>query len=243
MTPAAAVAALRDYGNRTGRPAGRTLRALGVLLPGVRRVQAQADPYADAWTRHNAESVAAPGRRWVVLGDSMSQSLGASAWDTGWVGRLARDLHDAGHPLTVVNLSATGARVRDVLDRQLPLALDLPATGSAPDLVTVLIGSNDLFAGGAARRGLPDAFGELVAALPRRAVMATLPQPRTAARRANVHLVRAGEQGHLEVVDMARDGPRSWHGRLAADRFHPNDRGYAAIAGAFQPAVLGALEG
>ncbi len=196
------------------------------------------EPFADAWALHNTDAVGAEGRRWVVLGDSMSQSVGASAWDAGWVGQLSRDLAATGHPLTVVNLSATGARVDDVLDRQLPLADLLPDTGAGTDLVTVLIGSNDLFAGGAVRRALPDAFGALVAALPLGAVTATLPQPRAAARRASAHVRRAGAEGHLEVVEMGAEGPRSWRGRLAADLFHPNDLGYAGIAAAFRPHLL-----
>jgi lysophospholipase L1-like esterase len=230
--------ALARYGNRTGRPAGTGLRALGAVVPGVRRVQAQAEPYAAAWTRHNVTAVDAPGRRWVVLGDSMSQSVGAAAWDTGWVDQLVDDLEVAGHSPTVVNLSATGARVTDVLDQQLPLLRVLPDTGAGPDLVTVLVGSNDLFAGGSVRRGLPAAFAALVAALPHAAIVATLPQPRSAARRANVHVRAAGAAGRITVVDMATEGPRSWRGRLAADRFHPNDRGYAGIAAAFRPHVL-----
>ncbi len=240
-----AAEALRRYGNRTGRTPGRGLQALGLVLPGVRRVQGQAEPYARRWTDHNLAALTSPGRRWVVLGDSMSQSVGASAWDAGWVGRLHADLAAAGHALTVVNLSATGARTADVTDRQLPLARALPHPDPAagPDLVTVLVGSNDLFAGGSTRDALPDAFAALVAALPRGAVVATLPQPRTAARRANVHVHEARTRGDLVVVDMATEGPRSWRGRLAADRFHPNDAGYAGIAEAFRPHVLRALDG
>jgi lysophospholipase L1-like esterase len=236
---------LRRYANRTGRPPGRGLRIAGALLPGVARVRAQAEPYATAWTEHNERAVSSPGRRWVVLGDSMSQSVGASAWHAGWVGQLHRDLGRAGHRLVVLNLSATGARVRDVLDQQLPLLGRLPAPthSPGPDLVTVLVGSNDLFAGGATRRSLPEAFGAMVRALPRAAVVATLPQPRTAARRANRHVELAGAEGDLEVVDMALEGPPSWRGRLAEDRFHPNDAGHAAIARAFRPHVLEVLAG
>ncbi len=238
-----AASALQRYGNRTGRGAGRALRAARLLLPGVRSVLAQVDPYAAAWTRSNLASVSRPGRRWVVLGDSMSQSVGASAWDAGWVGQLHRDLEADGHHLVLVNLSATGARVADVLDQQLALLRGLgPASGaSAPDLVTALVGSNDLFAGRALRRELPGAFARLVTALPRDAVLATLPQPRPDARRANRHVTRAAAAGHLEVVDMAAEGPRSWRGRLAPDRFHPNDAGYAEIARAFRPHVLDVL--
>lgn len=232
------------YENRTGRGRGVLTRALGAVLPGVRRVNDQVEPYARAWTAHNAAALGTPGRRWVVLGDSMSQGVGASAWNAGWVDQLATLLAKRGHPLVVVNLSATGARTPDLLEQQLPVLQALPpAVGTdEPDLVTVLIGSNDLFAGRTSRRGLPDAFAAMVAALPRGAVVATLPQPRQAARLANRHLEDAVARGDLTIVDLRTDGPTSWRGKLASDFFHPNDAGYAEMAAPFLPVVLRALE-
>jgi lysophospholipase L1-like esterase len=73
--------------------------------------------------------------------------------------------------------------------------------------------------------------------------VATLPPSRTAAARANAHLAAAAAAGDLRVVDLATEGPDSWRGRLAADFFHPNDAGYAAIADAFEPTVRRALAG
>ncbi|NHA68321.1 SGNH/GDSL hydrolase family protein [Phycicoccus flavus] len=232
------------YDNRTGRPRGLLTRALGAVLPGVRGVNGQARPYAAAWAAHNARALRTPGRRWVVLGDSMSQGVGASAWDAGWVDQVAADLAAEGLPLVVVNLSATGARTADVLDQQLPVLRALPpAQGTDdPDVVTVMVGSNDLFAGGRLRRGLPDTTARLVAALPRGAVVATLPQPRTAARRSNLHVLEAAARGDVVAVDMAAEGPTSWRGRLAPDFFHPNDAGYAQIAKALLPHVRRALD-
>ena len=108
----------------------------------------------------------------------------ASSIDAGLVGQLHDRLLAQGFPLTVVNLSATGARVPDVLDQQVPVMKSLPPTKGAPDLVTVLAGSNDLFGGRTRRRDLPDAMARLVEVLPRGAVVCTLPQPRAAARAA-----------------------------------------------------------
>ncbi|QKE84733.1 SGNH/GDSL hydrolase family protein [Arthrobacter sp. NEB 688] len=234
---------LLGYANRTGRAPGRGVRALGLVLPGVRRVQGTAIPWADAWAAHNRTALTTPGRRWVVLGDSMSQAVGASAWDSGWVDRAAASLAGDGLPLVVVNLSATGARTADVVDQQLPVLRALPpALGTdAPDLVSVMVGSNDLFAGGGVRDRLPDEFARMVAALPQDAVVATLPQPRTAAHRANAHLEKAVARGALRAVDMRTEGPSSWRGRLAADLFHPNDAGYAELARAFVPHLRAAL--
>lgn len=235
-----------DYANRTGRPPGRLLHLAGRVHPGIRAVNAQVEPYATAWAAHNRDAVRATGPRWVVLGDSMSQGIGATAWDTGWVGQLDSRLRAQGHPLTVMNLSASGARVSDVITQQLPALDALPQSeddagpGPCADLVTVLIGSNDLFAKGYSE-GLPDAFADLVSRLPRGAIVATLPQPRAAARDANRHIERAAAAGAIEVVDLRTDGPDSWRGRLAADWFHPNDAGYAELARAFHDPVLASL--
>lgn len=231
------------YANRTGRPSGRVLRVLGRVLPGVAKVRAQVAPYADTWHARNGEAITRPGRRWIVLGDSMAQAVGARTVDGGWVGHLAGLLGDDAPP-NVVNLSATGARTLDVVEQQLPVMAGLPpAPGpdAGPDLVTVLIGSNDLFAGRDVRDALPDAFRRLVEALPDGSVVATLPQPATAAERANRHVEAAVRRGRLWMVDMRTAGPQSWSGRLAPDFFHPNDAGYAAIAEAFEPVVRQAL--
>jgi lysophospholipase L1-like esterase len=227
------------YDNSTGRGPGRVVRTLGLVLPGVRRVQLQVAPYADAWQERNRQSIAMPGPHWFVLGDSMSQAVGASRFDAGWVDQLVGRLSPALDVPPIVNLSATGARTPDLIEQQLP-ALDALRPGP-DDLVTVLIGSNDLFAGRVFRDGLPDAFAELVRLLPFGSVVASLPQPRAAATEANRHLELAAAQGQLRLVDMRASGPSSWRGRVAEDRFHPNDAGYAAIADAFEPVLRDAL--
>lgn len=227
------------YDNRTGRGPGRVVRALGLVVPGVRRVRGQADPYADAWRLRNLASLQDPGRRWIVLGDSMSQSVGATSYDAGWVDQLRDRMAATGDELSIVNLSASGARVPDLLAQQVPAMI---ALGSRPDdLVTVLIGSNDLFSGRTHSAALPRAVYDLLARLPRGAVVATLPQPRPAAEAANAYIEEAGASGQIRIVDMRTAGPASWRGKVAADYFHPNEAGYAAIADAFEPVVRQAL--
>ncbi len=227
------------YDNRTGRGPGRVIRTLKAVVPGVGRVWSQVEPYADAWRADNVAALERPGRRWIVLGDSMSQGVGASAHDAGWVGQLAERLTRSGVGLQVVNLSATGACAVDVLDQQLP-ALELLGA-RADDLLTVLVGSNDLFGGRVRRARLPAAFAELVERVPSGSLVATLPQPTGPARRANVAVERAARAGRIVMVDLRVTGPKSWRGRLAGDYFHPNDAGYAALATAFEPGVRQAL--
>lgn len=235
-----------DYDNRTGRPPGRLVRMLGAVAPGIARVRGQAEPYADVWVERNRnalETIArgGAGRRLVVLGDSMAQGVGASSPDAGWVGLMLERLATTGVPLTLLNLSATGARVPDLLEQQLPILEALPPATAGRDVVVAVIGSNDLFAGRRFRDGLPAAMRELVERLPDGSVVANLPQPQASAKAANGWIDAAVGVGRLHAVDLRVDGPTSWRGLVAEDRFHPNDAGYAALTDAIEPVVRRAL--
>lgn len=238
-------APLFAYTNLSGRPEGQLLRAAGLVLPGVRRVLAETGPYAQAWQRHNGAALGEAGPLWLALGDSMTLGLGASAYDNGWVGQLSRVLTRDGKPYRVVNLAFSGARAADVLDRQLPALAALPgpndpATGrpGPPDLVTVLIGANDMLRR-RYRDALPATMTALLAALPAGTVVAGLPQPRPPAPAVNALIRHAAAERGLVMADMRRSGPASWRGRLASDHFHPNDLGYSGIAAGFAATIVG----
>jgi lysophospholipase L1-like esterase len=232
-----------DYANLTGRPAGPFVTAMARVVRGVGAVQAQVVPYARAWHAANVVALARTGPRWVVLGDSMSLGVGASRFDAGWVNQVRDRLAGDGVEYQIVNLSASGARVADVLDQQLPALRSLPARTDAdprPDLVTVLVGSNDLFRK-RFRQELPATYRRLLGVLPAGAVVATLPNPRGAALAVNRSISRAEAEGAVTVVDLRSGGGglRSWRGKLAQDHFHPNDAGYADLAGAFYRVLSG----
>jgi lysophospholipase L1-like esterase len=205
-------------------------RAVRIFLPGVRRVHAQVARYASEWEKANGAALAGAGPLWVVLGDSTAQGIGAPSWDEGYVGQLRRALDDGSeHPWRVVNLSRSGARTDDVLERQLPA---LEAMVARPDLVTCAIGANDIV-----RRvpGLEARIRQIIARLPERAIIATLPQGLGPERtQALNEVIRAEAPGAgLVVADVwARTGP-PWHGKYAEDRFHPGALGYADWAAAF----------
>lgn len=218
-----------DYSNLSERPPGRLLTLAARLLPGVRSVQEQVIPYAAAWRRHNDDALAATGPLWVALGDSMTQGIGASAYDRGWVGQIVGRMPGR----RVVNLAVTGGRVRDVLDRQLP-ALD--SLGTAPDLVTLLIGSNDLI-NPRLRPTLLTGLTELLHALPRGTVVGNQPGTHTAALEVNQLIDDAVAERGLVLAELRDPRTRHWGGKLSADHFHPNDRGYASIAAVFEEAI------
>jgi lysophospholipase L1-like esterase len=220
-------------------PQRSPLHTLTRLVPGVREVSDQIEPYAEAWATETADALAGTGRLIGVLGDSTAQGIGASSHRHGWVGQVHGWLEGAtGDRWDVANWSRTGARVAEALDDQLPRLLAAPRR---PDLVLVAVGSNDVFWGlrtGPARR----AMTALVAALPTPAVVATVPAQGLAVRAhlLNRHIRAQAAEAGVEVAEVARaiTGGRD---RLAADRFHPNELGYAEWATGFRPAVAGAL--
>jgi len=204
------------------------------ILPGIVEVRAQTRPYAAAWRSANAEALRGDGPLWVALGDSMSQGIGAHSIDGGWVRQLHARLRRAGSPLRVVNLSVTGARLGDVLDRQVS---QLAGFGENVALVTVLAGANDMMSRDR-RQHVPGAMAQLLATLPPgRTVVATLPQRHVAARAANVLLEAVARRGTISLADLRGMTLRSLAGTLAADLFHPNERGYAHLADAFGRAL------
>lgn len=221
------------YSNRSERPRGPVLSALSAVFPGIRAVQEQVEPYAVWWESHNRRELTRPGPLWVALGDSMTQGIGASAPDRGWVGQLSERLTARGWDHRLVNLGVNGARVEDVLDRQLPT---LEALATPPALVTVVIGSNDVVVR-RHRRGLVERFEQLLDRLPAGALVSNLPNPHREARAVDAMLRQRAAAGRLVLVDMRGDGPRSWRGRLASDKFHPNDLGYADMARVVERAV------
>ncbi len=183
-------------------------------------------PEAD-YERHNAAALEADGPLWVALGDSMTVGIGASAYDRGWVGQLAAQTPG----WRVVNLGISGGRVRDVIARQLPVLEQL-----APDLVTVLIGSNDIM-NPRYRTQLPAEHAELLGRLPAGAVVGNQPGGFAAALEFNRQIDDAVRDRGLVLAELRDPRTRHWSGKLAADHFHPNDRGYAGMAEIFEEAL------
>jgi lysophospholipase L1-like esterase len=236
------VAPYRDVVRSTPeRPAPRrtpqslVMPALRRVIPGVGRVHAQVVPFAQSWQAANALALQQKGPLWVALGDSMSQGIGARDIDGGWVGQLHRQLADDAMSYRLVNLSVTGARVQDVIDTQLA---QLAAIGVVPDLVTVLIGANDMLV---RRRRVAAvvAFGALLTELPPgRTVIATMPRRNAEALEINALIDAAAAAGNVRVAEL-RGGVRlrGIRATLADDYFHPNELGYARIAAAFAAAI------
>jgi lysophospholipase L1-like esterase len=184
--------------------------------------------------------------RYVALGDSITEGLCDPAPATpgtwlGWADRLAGildgDARLSGRTVEFANLAVRGRRIADVVGEQVPGALALN-----PDLVSVLVGANDLMSPAAD----PDALAERLAdgvrmlrAHGTTVLLATLFDPqfafflkpfrgRAAVFNANIWSIA---RDHRAVVLDAwgvrefRD-PAMW----GADRVHLSSRGHRLLA-------------
>lgn len=107
----------------------------------------------------------------------------------------------------------------------------------APDLVTVMVGSNDLLRR-SRRAVMAERFRTLLEALPPGTAVSTLPNPTPTAHAVNAVIAAVAAERDLIVVEMRDGRTSSWRGKLAADHFHPNELGYAALAEVFASALL-----
>jgi len=199
------------------------------VVTGVRRHQLY-------WTRRQLR----PGElRYVALGDSLAQGVGASHPERGYVGLLAARIERlTGAGVEVINLSATGVMIDDVTRYQLPV---LRSLDPAPDLITVSVGTND--AGRRDHASLGARFDALCARLPPGALVADLPKfhygRRAAAARDAAATVRDVLARYPRLVPVSLDEPTAHTGLAmrSADLFHPNDRGYRLYADQFWSAL------
>ncbi len=206
---------------------GLGVRALGLVSPGVRRVSAQIRPYTEWWNEQNHDAAGGDGPLWVVVGDSTAIGIGASAPDLGYVGLILAALRSRDPGWRVVNLAMSGARVADGLTRQLPILTGLPD----PDLVTMCLGSNDVF--WERSTSLRDDLQQMVSRLPEHAIVANVAGVSERARLANRALRSATAEHGLRSINPWNEPGIDRALRLAEDRFHPNDLGYAYMSQAF----------
>jgi acyl-CoA thioesterase I len=231
-SPVEVLATAASYVTRTQAAEVSGLRAgrLGRWTDGVTAMRADCIAFAGHWQAHNDLVLGEAGPLWVVLGDSTAQGLGAPSPDGGYVGQVLEQLRlRTGKPWRVLNLSVSGALIRDVLGQQLP---SLPV---APDLVTCGIGANDILYSAPAKL-----FGDLravLAAVPDKTVVLDLPLPAgfwgIVGRISAPYVARINRTIHdvaqargLPVAEISAHFTPPWTGKFAPDYFHPSQVGY-----------------
>ncbi len=214
---------------------GVMLRSLAPVFNGARRTKEQIVDFHALWRERSVASIEAGCPIIVALGDSLSQGIGASEWDQSWLHRLVRHQADLsrGKPLDIVNFSRSGARLKDVMEVQLPA---LRALEQTPTLITCTVGNNDLvrsMAIGSTERDLMS----LIARLPKGTLFATLPANGSLLAKRLNRIIRNEAPAEGLVVADVDEQLFTWRGRSAGDRFHPNDLGYEAWFNAFAAAA------
>ncbi len=218
-------------------------------------MSAQIPPYTAWWNEQNHRVVdqllsnaGGPSveRVLVSIGDSSALGIGAQSPAQSYIGQIGDRLTE--HTETVwstINLSMSGARVRDGLDRQLPMLGRLMEAGLQPDLVICCLGSNDVFWKSGQRREsatkrnalLRSELSELVNGLPPTAVVGETAGASERARLANDAIRNQAKTSGLPSLNPWREEGLSPRERISEDRFHLNERGYALMARAFMRTV------
>ena len=228
--------------NVSGLRSGR----FGRWADGVIELREDCVTFASHWDAHNNQALAESGPLWVVLGDSTAQGLGAPSPMGGYVGQVVAGLRQrSGERWRVLNLSLSGALIRDVQRDQLPR---IPAGAG---LVTCGIGANDILYS-TPSKVLAELRG-LIGAVPGGTVLLDLPLPTGIwgiLGRASVPYVArinqtirqaAGARG-LPVAEVSAHFLPPWAGKFGPDNFHPSQDGYRDWARALLTAIPAGAE-
>ncbi|MCK6081834.1 glycosyltransferase [Microbacterium sp. EYE_5] len=206
-----------------------------------------------AWPRSDIAGTAAatgtdatrrPWARYVALGDSITEGLcDASRMPAGafrgWADRLANLLAPStadGRPFRYANLAVRSRRVDDLVREQLPRCLEL-----RPDLVSILIGANDLLAGDRDVDALASRVEDAVARIRAQGadvLLATvfLPDRRGAGlfvrrfARYNARLRQIAARTGAVLLDLENDESLRRLDQWADDRVHLRPRGHRVVA-------------
>ncbi len=203
-----------------------------LIIIGLVRLKLSVDSYENYWTR-----VAKEGGdiTYLALGDSAAQGIGASSPDKGYVGAIASRIEaETGKSVRVVNVSKTGARIDDVIERQIPETVNLN-----PDIVTIEIGANNI-------RDYDEStfrkeFSLMLSQLPDNTYVSNMPY--FGSRPA---LTENARRASLVIDELLKDYPslnavdlysptKANHSYLhyAVDFFHPNNTSYKNWTNAF----------
>lgn len=232
--------------NRAADVSGLRSGRFGRWADGVIELREDCVTFAGHWDAHNDQALAESGPLWVVLGDSTAQGLGAPSPMGGYVGQVLAGLRQrTGERWRVLNLSLSGALIRDVQRDQLPR---IPAGAG---LVTCGIGANDILYSTPAKV-LADLRG-LIGAVPGGTVVLDLPLPTGIwgilgrasvpyVARINQTIRQAAAARGLPVAEVSAHFLPPWGGKFGPDNFHPSQDGYRDWARALLTAIPAGTE-
>lgn len=188
--------------------------------------------YQTYWSRQNDKSASANSVQYIALGDSTAQAIGASHPSKGYVGIISTELEKKyDRPVQTINLSKSGAKVKDVLITQLP---DLERRGYDKDTkITIEIGANDMIKFNAVEFEIQ--VDELMERLPAQTVISDIPyfgESRFKSKQPNVDKAneimyrQAAKHNRVLVPLHAKMKQNGGIKTFAPDWFHPSNTAY-----------------
>ncbi len=212
--------------------AGAIILVLLVLILRAGELYTQLARYQKYWDKVNQRPIKKEAVVYVAFGDSAAQGVGASSPDKGYVGLIANQISGLqSQPVSVVNLSKSGATIEDILKVQLPDYEKLKISNK--QILTVDIGANDIV-----RTDFNDFetnMDKLMSRLPKQVIMADIPSFRGSRysaheakiKEANKIIYRLADKYGIEVVGVYERTSNNHNLRsFGGDFFHPSNYGY-----------------
>ena len=217
--------------------------ALLIIITGIRigLLLRSVSSYRSYWHKDAAKTPAPDSLTYIALGDSTAQGIGASSPRRGYVGLVAEFItKQTGRPVRVINISVSGAKVANAINKQLPQLATLPKA----DYITIEIGANDI-------AKLDEVvfrtqFEDLLKKLPSGVYVANIPSFK-GGKKANLDSSafaasqiigqRVTERTDLHLVKLYETTSNQGILDFAVDLFHPSNRGYKNWARAFTDAI------
>ncbi len=180
----------------------------------------------------------------VVLGDSLMAGTGSTDIKTSPAYLIAEDLASA-EPLTLINMASPGAEIKDVLESQLPKAIE-----EKPDYAILMIGTNDVHER-LSEKQFADYYNLIVTSLVKEtsAKITLINIPYLGSdkilfppwdsiadlriRKFNDIISKIAMENNLTVVDLYGEFNLQFKDSsdlYSYDEFHPSDKGYALWA-------------
>lgn len=103
----------------------------------------QLSRYKTFWETQNAQHYPEDSILYIALGDSTAQGIGATSPMRSYPGLISKELSERrGKPVRLINLSKSGAKVKDAIDQQIPAMQSYKPDQNT--VITVEIGANDM---------------------------------------------------------------------------------------------------
>lgn len=188
--------------------------------------------YKAYWQKSNQKPASQNEILYVALGDSTAQGIGATNPRKGYPGLIAKDLENRqDKPVRLINLSKSGAKIKDALNDQLPELQKLGVNDKS--VITIEIGANNMTTFNAGE--FESQMDELMGKLPKQTLISDMPyfgQSRLKDKQPNVEkaneiMYRIAAKHNFKLVALNEKMKQNGGAKVfAPDWFHPSNTAY-----------------